>query len=78
MSFSWGPLLIAAVVSMAVAVTVVVLVGFATVAWSARSQDAGARPGRLTVSSRASTAVAAVCTAAVLAILVYGIVLVIG
>lgn len=73
MSIDWGALGVVAVVSFAVAVGVTALVAFALVGLSARVPAAatadGRRPG---LSPAAGTAVAAVCLAGTLAIVGYG------
>ena len=71
---NWASLLTVAIVSMAVAVAVVVLTGFALVGWSAHLQRAGT--GGL--GRAGGTALAVACGLAVLAITGYGLVLVIS
>ncbi len=75
MSIAWGSLLLVAVVSAAVGVVVVVLVSLALVGLSARRVDPVGGPwdGAPTLGPAAGTATAAVCLAAVVAIVVYGL-----
>jgi hypothetical protein len=75
MSIAWGSLLVVCVVSIAIGVTIVVLVAFALVGISARAGVAAGGPddGAKTLSAGAGSAVAGVCLLAVAAIVGYGL-----
>jgi hypothetical protein len=81
MNINWGSLGIVAVVSIAVGVAVVVLVALALVGLSARVRQpvGGPEDGSAPRLSAASgTAVAGVCLVAVLAIVAYGLYIIIA
>ncbi len=69
---NWGALGLVGIVSLAVAVAVVVLVSFAIVGLSAR-EHALAGTGTGAISPAAGTAIAALCLLASLAIVGYGL-----
>ena len=75
MSIAWGSLLTVCVVSLAIGVTIVVLVGFALVGLSARTGVPAGGPddGAKTLSPAAGSAVAGVCLLAAAAIVGYGL-----
>lgn len=81
MGINWGSLGIVSIVSLAAGVAVVVLLAIALVGLSARVKQPvggpadGAKPG---LSPAAGTAVAAVCLLAVVAIVGYGLYLIIA
>ncbi len=69
---NWGALGLVGIVSLAVAVAVVVLVSFAIVGLSAREHSLGGT-GAGAISPAAGTAIAALCLLAVVAIVGYGL-----
>ena len=75
MSIDWASLGLVAVVSLAAGVAVVALVSFALVGLSARvpPTPGGPEDGAPTLSPAAGTAIAGVCLAAVVAIVLYGL-----
>ncbi|GAA4939105.1 hypothetical protein EV188_101996 [Actinomycetospora succinea] len=75
MTIDWASLGLVSVVSLAAGVAVVVLVSFALVGLSARvrPRPGGAEDGAPTLSAGAGTAIAAVCLAAVVAIVGFGL-----
>ena len=75
MSIAWGSLLVVCVVSLAIGVTIVVLVAFALVGISARVGVPAGGPddGAKTLSPAAGTAVAGICLLAVALIVGYGL-----
>lgn len=76
----WGALLNVVLVSLAAGVAVVALVAFALVGLSARVQvaEGGAEARRAPLSPGAGTAVAAVCLLAAVAIVAYGLYIIIS
>jgi hypothetical protein len=70
-TIAWGSLFLVFVVSLAIGVAVVVLVAFALVGLSARSQPATV--GRRGLSPAAGTAVAGLCLTAAALIVGYGL-----
>jgi hypothetical protein len=79
MGIHWGSLLEVAVVALAVAVAVAVLVAFAIVGLSARERAAaGVNGGGTALNATTGTALAAVCLLATLAIVGYGLYIIIS
>jgi hypothetical protein len=77
MVIHWGSLLMVGIVSLAASVAVVVLVAFALVGLAARSGAPRPGGGTSALSPAAGTAVACVCLVAAVAIIGYGLYLVI-
>lgn len=77
MSIKWGSLALVGFVSFGVSVGVVVLAAFAMVGLSARNRAADVTTfeggTRTTLGPAAGTAVAAVCLAAILSVVAYGL-----
>jgi heme/copper-type cytochrome/quinol oxidase subunit 2 len=77
MSIKWGALALVGFVSFGVTVAVVVLAAFAMVGISARNQAADITTfeggTRTTLTPAAGTAIAAVCLAAILSVVIYGL-----
>lgn len=80
MSIAWGSLLTVAVVSFVAGVVVVGLVSLALVGLSARQRTIAGGPedGAPTLSSGAGTCVAALCLVATVAIVAYGLSIVVA
>lgn len=81
MSIAWGSLLAVCVVSLAAGVAVVVLVAFALVGLSARVAQPVGGPddgGKPPVSPTAGTTIAALCLLAVVAIVGYGLYMIVA
>ena len=80
MHVAWGSLLIVCAVSLAVGVLIVALASFALVGLSARERATvgGPQDGASTLSAGAGTGIAAVCLLAIVAIVAYGLYIVIA